>query len=182
MNALQQLTNWKVIVALLLLQMGFSGLVFPHYQQQIDTIAGKPLQVLDLRMQYSQAEVIALLQQMQPTGRTILATVSGKVDMVYPLIYGLLLTLLLLRLSAPLPARYYRWLVLAPILAVGFDYVENSQILRMLRLFPEIPETLVAFSSLMTSLKWLSLGLAGLLLLILAGHRLATLLHPKSAA
>jgi len=179
MNTLPKLTNWKPIVALLLLQLGFSGLVFPHFQQQIDAIAGKPLQVLDLRMQYSQADVMALFQQMQPTGRAILTTVSGKIDMVYPLIYGLLLTLLLLRLAAPLPKGYSRWLVLAPVLAVGFDYVENSQILRMLRVFPEIPGELVAFSSLMTSLKWLSLGLTGLLLLSLAGYRLATLRNPN---
>ncbi|HKK73763.1 MAG TPA: hypothetical protein VJ953_01715 [Saprospiraceae bacterium] len=168
MPFLKKIAAWPIIFVLFVIYLGFSLWLFPYYQSQIDDLAGEPLTALDLRMQYSPGEVKDLMAQMGKEGRAINRFISGRIDMIYPLVYGLFLILLLVRLSSTL--KYHRgpWLLLVPILAMLFDYLENFQVLRMLRQYPDISEELVAFSSLMSSLKWLFV-LAALLLVVILG-------------
>jgi hypothetical protein len=176
---LEQLARWKVILLLLVLYLGFSLFLFPFYQGQIDEIAGEPLKALDLRMQYSFEDAQTLLEKMQPEGRSIAQLISGRVDMVYPIVYGLFLLLLITRLAAKLKFRPKAWLLLTPVLAMLFDYLENIQVLRMLRQYPDISSELVRFSSLMSSLKWLFVLAAVLLVLILGGIQFILWLRHK---
>lgn len=179
MSFLTKIARWPIILVLLVLYLGFSLGLFPYYQSQIDKLAGEPLTALDLRMQYSPEEVKDLMAQMGEEGRAINRFISGRIDMIYPLIYGLFLILLLVRLSSTLKYRRGPWLLLVPILAMLFDYLENIQVLRMLRQYPDISKELVAFSSLMSSLKWLFVLAALLLVVILGGIRLSVFIRNK---
>lgn len=179
MSLLKKLANWKAILIVLAVYLGFSLFLFPYYQDQVDAIAGEPLTALDLRMQYSVEDARILLEKMQPAGRDLSRIISGRVDMVYPIIYGLFLMLLIIRLSKGLKLPHYLWLLVAPLLAMLFDYLENFQVLRMLRQYPDISPQLVRFSALMSSLKWLFVGISLLIVLILGLIQLTILIRQK---
>ena len=166
MSFLEKRANWKNIRVVLVVYLVFSLFLFPYYQDQVDTIAREPLTALDLRMQYSLEDARTLLDKMQLAGRDISRIISGRVDMVYPIVYGLFLMLLIIRLSKGLKFRHHPWLLSGPLLAMLFDYLENFQVLRMLRQYPDISSELVRFSALMSSLKWLFVGISLLMVLM----------------
>ncbi len=74
------------------------------------------------------------------------------VDMVYPLVYGLLLSTLLY-ISFKNSKMYY--LIYFPFAATVFDYFENFTIRYLATIFPETNKGLAHFAAICTSWKWI---------------------------
>ena len=158
--------DWLVLFVLFLGQLWFSMYVFPKYQDQIDEIAGRPLKALDTRFHYNHSEVLTLFDQMGEKGRAVNQFISGRLDMIYPLVYGGFLTLLLLKLRRWQRASRWQFVVFLPVIAVCFDYLENFGVLSLISKFPAINEAQVQYVATMTSLKWIFVGLSILAILI----------------
>lgn len=94
-DLLVKYSNWKVILGLFLLFVIFSALAFPTYQARMTAAAGEQFEPLDMRSSYSREEVVADFQKLGTEGRSVYKTVVGRIDMLYPLLYGSLFILLL---------------------------------------------------------------------------------------
>ena len=117
--------------------------------------------VLDQRWGYSPTEVADYLRACGAGGRAAIAA-QQNADLVYPLLFGLVLAVsfsLLLRRLAPAASRLHL-LVLLPLLATVADYVENAGIRALLALYPAQPAVVPVLS--FTTATKLTLGWAGM--------------------
>jgi hypothetical protein len=167
---LHDFSNWKFILPLFILFAFFSFYLFPEYQSQMGAHASQQVQPLDTRVSYTTEEVKTLFTALGVEGRNLYSFITGKIDMVYPVIYGLMLTLILAYLIRKLSARYSPLLLFAllPLAGMVFDYLENIQILRLLDTYPEFSDQMVATGQTLTRTKHGFLFLSITLILLLA--------------
>ncbi len=104
---------------------------------------------------YSQEYAISLLNAIGPEGRSLYLSLQLPLDFVYPglfiISYPLLFTWLL-KTNYDLRSKAYYALYL-PILAGLFDYLENIFVILMLKAYPDLSQSLVAFASFATVAK-----------------------------
>jgi len=155
------LAKWSkpiVILPFLLLFCYFTFVLFPKYGNQLTEIAGEKVQLLDVYPNYTKEQVTELFTKIKAEGREIHQFVSGRIDMLYPLIYGPLLMLLISFLMLKLNPNNRRGLFFAfavPFLLMLIDYYENFTILQMLDSFPTLDANVVARGSKLVSFKFL---------------------------
>ena len=183
-HTLSRLSNWKYILTVFVLFAVFSFFLFPHYQARLSEAAGEPVTPLDTRMSYSPDEIRTLFDSLGTEGRDIYKTVVG-IDMLYPVVYGLLFILILAWLLKKITHENSGWMLLAliPVLGVLFDHLENINTLKLLNRYPDISTAAVAWGEKMTLLKHsfgvLSVALAGLLAVVYLVKRL---IHRKRSS
>lgn len=171
MKTLTHFANWKVLLGLFSLTALFSFIIFPHYQGKINTLAKEELESLDVRQAYTLDDVIYSFDKMGAEGRTIYTFTAGRIDMIFPIVYGLFFILLLLTLLKKVTPVHspWRYLSLLPLPGIIADYAENFNILSLLNTYPKITASAVATTCQLTQLKWLflsaSLGLVVFLLI-----------------
>ena len=130
----------------------------------------------DLRRSgYGPAEARDFLTALGEAGRAYYANVQLRIDTLYPATYalsrGLLLWWLTMpgRLSEAAVPPSFRWpLLLMPLAAAGFDYLENANIATMLAVGPSVAVPTIAnaaiaseaksLASLLTELTWIVLA------------------------
>jgi hypothetical protein len=157
----------------------FSLFLFPRYQSQLSQAAGQQVAPLDTRFAYSAQEVTSLFEVLGEDGRQTYRTVVGIIDMIFPLVYGGLFTLVIAWLLRKLTAPSSPWMFvsLLPLTGVIFDYLENFTILRLLNQYPDISPDTVSWGEQMTQLKHvtglLSVVIALVLVVILTSRYVA---------
>lgn len=169
-HILARTSNWKFILPFFLLFALFSFYVFPDYQSRLATAAGEPIRPLDTRFAYTHEDVLTDFEKLGHHGRILYTVIVGRIDMVYPMIFGLLFLLILAYLLRKVTHPQSSWLFLAlfPLLPVLFDYLENLNTLHLLHTFPNITEEAVSRGEKFTLLKHI-LGLVSVaMILVLA--------------
>lgn len=107
---------------------------------------------LDLKFGYDTKEAFEVLEEL---GATILPKYRFGLlvtDMIYPFVYGGFLSLLLLRVWGK------RWILIFPVLVMLLDIDENLSILTLVDTFPQLSDSDVERASLLTSAKWVMVG------------------------
>ncbi len=160
-------SNYITIIILGLLFLFFMAYLFPLYQVEVNDIAGKPVQSLDTRFSYAKNDVLQLFEAVKVEGREKMEFISGVVDMIYPLIYGIFFFLLTTKVTDSFSNKKLRIIRFLPLIGMLFDYIENFSILNMLNAYPMISEKQVFISSSATSLKWIFLITSISLMIIL---------------
>ena len=168
-HLLSKYSNWKLILPAFIFFVGFSAFFFPRYQKKMQDAAGEPIAPLDTRFSYTYEDVRSAFERLGVDGRNVYSDLSSRIDMIYPLIYGLLFILVLAWALKKLtrPGSPALWLAFLPVIGMFFDYLENLTTIKLLNSFPELDPESVAFAERMTILKhgflFLSVALAVLL-------------------
>lgn len=166
------LSDWRILLAFLLISSSFSIYFFPHNHNKINDIAGKELKTLDVRSSYTPDEVQELFTEMKEGGREIYHHITSVVDMIYPVAYTMLMISLLVFLVKKIwgPDSSWLYLGLLPLGPMIFDYLENFNTLGLLASFPELSESAVQYGSTVTGIKWgIAFVCLGLIVLGLMG-------------
>lgn len=104
---------------------------------------------------YSYQGAMDLLDALGPEGRSIYLTKQLPLDFIYPglfaITYSLLLVWLFLKSTRHQSKIFY--LTLVPILAGICDYIENVFIIVMINSFPDLSSDMVGIASLFTIMK-----------------------------
>ncbi len=158
----------------------FIVFLFPYFRAKINAAAGEELLWLDGRFSYDYQDVMLLMENLGVEGRIVYSYVSGVPDMYYPLVYGILFSLLILKLTIGSSAGYLRLLTAFPVLAVVFDYLENFGVQKMIDHYPHIQEADVYLNSLYTSMKWGFVFFTVLILIALSLAKLSRFLKTNS--
>jgi hypothetical protein len=113
---------------------------------------------IDLQFAYSRQKVFSMLEAYGEVGRNFYLTIELTADLIYPLIYTLLLCMLIVFLFEKLNAGavLISRILLLPLLALVFDYLENIMLIMMLQLYPATDGTLALAASFFTSAKWVA--------------------------
>ena len=104
---------------------------------------------------YSYQHAMSLLERLGDAGRTMYLTRQLPLDFIYPGLFAVSYTLMLLWLfskSVKETSRVF-YLVFIPALGGLFDYLENVYIIRMINSFPDLSPKLVQVASTLTLLK-----------------------------
>jgi hypothetical protein len=126
------------------------------------TMGGNPnLQPLDLQFSYSPERAYELLSAYSETERFYYMIAELTLDVVYPLVYGTLLSFILYMLH-----NNFR-IAKLPYDVVVIDYLENIGIVIMLINYPTRINWLASITGVFTTLKWLFL--AAIFVLVLWG-------------
>lgn len=162
--------SWKIIIVFGLLFLFFMLYLFPVYQAEINKIVGSEVQSLDARFSYTKSDVLSLFQTLKEEGRNKMRLMSGVIDMIFPIVYGVLFFLLLKKLmnNSVTNNKNLKIIPFLPLISAIFDYVENFSVLNMLNSFPVITDTQVLISFSATSLKWIFLVASLLFILVIS--------------
>jgi cytochrome bd-type quinol oxidase subunit 2 len=163
----EKIASWKIIILLGIFICIVNLYIFPLYQSQINEIAGYSIRPLDVQFSYTKMDVDKAFNDMEQNGRKINLITTGVIDMIYPIIYGCLFFLLLVKLTRSFSNKKIQLIFFFPMLGVLFDYSENFGILKMLNQFPEITQTQVSINSALTSSKWIFILITIVVILIL---------------
>lgn len=155
---LKRWATWPVVAALALAAVLIPLMLFPLVMPATPGAAAPA--PLDTRLTYTQAEVRAVIAPLTPAQRSAAAWGHLTVDVLYPLVYGLLLALLLLRAW---PSRRLWLLAFAVVLA---DLAENALLAALYWGYPA-RLGLTPFAAAATATKWALVGAA--VLTVLAG-------------
>lgn len=125
--------------------------------------------ILDIRPGYTFAEVEQLFTVLGEQGRQLYTTLQ-VLDLIFPLAYGMTLTLALTGVITRLfpEGHTMEKAVSLPILGMIFDYLENITIATLIASYPNLSPLAVSVASIFTQLKWSFIILACVLLVILA--------------
>lgn len=169
-DKLSQRYQRLLLIISILIWLLFNLLLFPYF---LPVPEGASLTILDVRLFYTSLDVTELFLLLGESGRASYLFQLLIIDMFYPAIYAVMLSLLLYLLSA----CYGKWWHFLPFLAAGADLSENVLIAAMLLNFPEMPDLLVWFATAFTMIKWLLVALSILLLLLSLFFRLIQRIH-----
>ncbi len=147
-----------IIIILFVSVLIFNYLIFPAATKN------EP-KMLDTRFIYSTDDVALYLSQLSPSQKTNSAVMHLSADLIYPVIYTLLLSSLLFITGN----RYKDKLTFFPLFIFFTDILENTGIVLLLlhRLnFTILYKTALTLTPLMTTVKWIFVGLNILMLFI----------------
>jgi len=167
-NFLKAVGKWPSMLLALAILIGLNGFLFPWAEKMLSGFGGPDAKVLDLRFGFSPGEANQFLALIGPEGRSFYQMLELTLDLVYPLVYGLFLGALLLLVWRKVLPEKSPWLGLSllPVATAVFDYLENINIVLLIRRFPDQADTLANLASVFGAAKWVLFGLSVAVLLI----------------
>ncbi|NPV76646.1 MAG: hypothetical protein HPY59_09775 [Anaerolineae bacterium] len=156
--------NLLVLFGLVIL---FMGVLFPFLVERLQALSGGGA-LLDTLFYYPPEKAMEMIASYGDEGRRHYLWMLVSADLIYPMIYGALLALLLARAAKRLSGRFFWlghfvWLPCLPLLA---DYGENAAIGIMLWNYPDTSKILACLASFFTVVKWASLLVVSLLIIL----------------
>ena len=125
------------------------------------------LPILDTRITYNYSDVVTLFTALGGEGLG-LYTIQQLIDMIFPLLYSLTLTLTLILLipNSVSKRKWARVVVFLPLIGAALDYLENILIATQIAAFPNLSEIIIGIAASVTWVKWVILSFSFVLLLI----------------
>jgi hypothetical protein len=150
----QYSTGWVTLAAVLLFLV-FAATVLPG-QARIAAETSGGASSPDTSLTYSVEELYTMAQAYGPDGRQAYIRARWTFDLVFPLVYTALLVTTLSRLSRrhfP-PDSRWQWANLVPVMAMIFDYLENSATSLVMARYPATTAVIDYLAPAFTLVKW----------------------------
>jgi hypothetical protein len=166
--ALKTFATGKTILSLFVLLMIFSIFLIPSAGNRIESISNG-VGFIDLLLSYTPETIQTMLSSYGNEGISFYKNFTITIDIFYPVIYSLFLSLLiawLLKKSVSVESKIH-YLSVVPLFAGIFDWFENINILIMLYSYPNLSSFVANLSSVCTSIKW-GFSLLSTIVLIIA--------------
>jgi hypothetical protein len=165
---LNRLANWKAIVILILIALPFNLVIFPMRSARLKELSGKSAPIIDAMFAYTPAQVYELVPAYGEQGRQLYAVTELTADLLYPILYSLLLGVLMTLIfrQAFASASFMQKLRLLPFVAALTDYAENITVVTLLLRYPQKLTGVAWAASLFTTAKWVLAGVSLILMVI----------------
>lgn len=166
----------NVLISLIITQVIYFVMVLYTIPNLMSYAGG--MNILDMiSLGYKPEYVKSLLEQLGPIGRDYYLYTQLPLDMIYPLLFAVTYSLLLIYLFSKIfnHSSKIQLLALIPILAGLFDYFENLGIITMLIIFPIFSETIAEITNVFSIIK--SISTTSFFMLLIFG--IAVLLFQK---
>ncbi len=179
-NIQANLGRWatgRTILIFLGLFLLFTLVIFPLLTSQLTQLSNG-VNLIDNEFSYTPEKVFQMVTSYGSQGRPLYITITLTADLVYPLIYGLLMMLAMTffyRSSFARDSIFQGW-VYIPLAAVAADYLENACLVILLATYPNWIEWLAQAANIFTGLKWglllisITLTLVGLVAWLVKGR------------
>ena len=134
---IHRISNWKISLITLVIFIAFTALVLPGQSAQADQF-GEEVGSVDTSMYYSPSELFEIAEAYGEEGRAAYIRARWTFDVIWPLVYTAFLatvTSVLVR-RAFLERSGWQLLNLVPLLAMLFDFLENTAASGVMALIP----------------------------------------------
>ena len=155
LNVLKKLASGRTVLILFIITMAIYLLMLFYSIPMVESFAPNTA-LFDLSPSgYSYQHAMSLLEELGNEGRQIYLSRQLPLDFIYPGLFVISYTLLLIWLFSKSLKDTSRIFYLAFIPALGglFDYLENIYIIRMINSFPDLSPRLVQVASTFTLFK-----------------------------
>ncbi len=167
--------NLLVLLGLFLL---FTLVIFPLLTSQLSLLSNG-VSLIDNEFSYTPEKSYQMITSYGPQGRPLYIAVTLTADLVYPLVYGLLLALAMVYFFRNTYAQnsVIQGAVYIPLAAMIGDYLENICLVILLATYPNWLEGLAQAANVFTGLKWgllltsILLVLVGIIARLVKGRR-----------
>jgi hypothetical protein len=124
-------------------------------------ISGEKKPTLDSNISYGAREAHALFGKLKDEGRQFYACSEITADLIFPIIYSLFLSLLIIYIFQKCSLnKALQFVAMLPLLALLFDYIENILFAFMLFDYPQERTAFAEVASVSTKLKWTFLAVS----------------------
>jgi hypothetical protein len=157
---IERWADFKTLFLVILLALPFNIIFFPWRNSKLIELAGITEPFPDARFNYSPSTLYTLFAACGQSGRQLYALSEVTIDLIYPILYTLLLSLLIrLTVIRAFPdSSVLKRLSLLPFVMLLSDYAENFSLLVLSLRYPSGMDWLAQMASLFTSIKWTTLG------------------------
>lgn len=169
---LQKWASGRNVLILLAADLVFMLGIMPYMGKKMEQLApGIP--PLDITIpSYSAEYAQGLITKMSDEARAFYKSIELGADLVYPLIYGFAFALLIAFLWRKLgwDKGLLKWAILAPLIAMIFDYGENFSIVNLINQFPTPAASTAQTAAYFSLGKWsfVFTGMAAMIIGLLA--------------
>lgn len=184
-SIIKRLINWKVCLLFSGLFLLYLFLILPNESSKSDLITGG-LASPDTEFFYTSDYLQDLVSSYSPEAREYYVVSKVRFDILWPLVYGIWLTSSIGLLIKGIKKTgsfgekaIINWLPLLPLMAVGFDFLENLTLSSLMLLYPNTPMVLLGAAPIFTGLKWLTLGASMLMAVVLLIYLLYRLIRKR---
>jgi hypothetical protein len=161
---LQKIAHGRNVLLLLALFIAFTGFIMPAMEADIKALSGG-VGVIDLEFFYSPEKALSMLSAYGPEGIRLYLFAQWTVDLIFPVIGGLMFATGFIWLGRP------RWWWLGALLTLA-DWTENILVTVLLVQYPEFSTPVALTSCAFTMLKWATIFFANGLILFHGGKKL----------
>lgn len=166
-NTLKKYTNGWVMLAFLALMLLFGMFIVPTIGSKLEASSGGSGPI-DLLFSYTPEKAYSMIESYGDEGRALYRTFAMTGDVIYPVVYSILFSLIITWLfqRSFAASSKLQMLNVVPLGAWLFDWLENINIVTMLSLYPSKPAIVAQLASLCTTIKW-SFGVVGITLVLI---------------
>ncbi len=166
---LHSISTGRVALISLIVFLLFGALVLPGQAAKADAVSGEAGSP-DLSFYYSADDLYQMASSYGENGRAEYVRSRFTFDLVFPLVYAFFMIASLSWLSRNLFSSTSRWQLanLIPAFAADLDYLENISTSIVMARYPTTTVLLDNLAGIFTSLKWIFVGSASLLLFAFA--------------
>ncbi|MBC8029969.1 MAG: hypothetical protein H7Z16_07645 [Pyrinomonadaceae bacterium] len=151
------MANGKVLVLLFIAAVPFH-LLFKYRTKTLRDVSGVNNPTLDSDFFHTPQTAYQLFGKLDDPSRQLYAWTEITADLIFPVIYSLFLSLLLICIFRKLSSvRVQQTLAMLPLMAMLSDFCENILIAFMLFAYPQVYLGVAWAASLFTKLKWILL-------------------------
>lgn len=164
--------NWIVVLTAVVVFSLFIIVILPNvstYTKKAVGDLGSP----DSSFLYTNNDLYQFAASYGEVGRRNYIVLRWTFDVVWPLAYLFFLLSITIQLSKTFTSKWLTQLYWLAIIAMGFDFLENSLVTVYMLVFPANLPWLGAMASIITLLKWISLYLAFAAIIVLGIVRFA---------
>jgi len=165
---LSALARGWIVVATVVIFVLFSILVLPRMAAESAARTGGAKQP-DTSFIYSPADLYQMAEAFGPAGRQAYILARLTFDVVFPIVYGIVLIAVISWLAgkAFAPGSPWRLLNLAPVAGMAFDYLENTATVIVMARYPLRTPVIDLLTPVFTFVKWVFVGGSFVVLLAL---------------
>jgi hypothetical protein len=159
-------SGWVAVLAVVIFAV-FSATVLPA--QSASEPADQDVPAPDLSIYYTADELYRMAESYGQAGRQEYVRARFTFDLVWPVVYTLFLTALISWIGGRVLPEESRWRLvnLLPLTGMAFDYLENIATSLVMLRYPAETPVVPFLAGVFTSLKWLFIGAAFIVLVVL---------------
>lgn len=154
---LRKYVSWSITGLSTVIFVLFTLLVLPRVSAYTAITlggAGYP----DTTLLYTGKELYNIAERYGPEGRRLYVQIRWTFDLVWPLVYSVFFTTLVISLTNDITHNIVRKLYIIPLLALVFDFTENSFATLVMLTYPKELIFLGTLTSYVSLIKWLLIG------------------------
>ena len=166
---------YHVLISLVIF-VGFVATILPN--EAAAGLANGLTESIDTSFSYTPTRLYEIISSYTYEVRMLYIYQRFTFDLIWPLVYGAFIILTSWYLIEKTNLKYKK-LRLIPIIAVGFDFLENILVSLLMYLYPYQSYFLAIIASSFTTLKWLTLSLSFIMIMILFINNLSKTIFRK---